>query len=189
MVFRELSTANQAYREGIAYKLQAVGTDEPFYKNERMAEIGNSWENRVFGGKISWSGKPSDPLLVSKWPSFFTSDDEFPRRGRERRTARRYVVSLHFIRNMHRQAFWDRVKRDHTSVLYINKTIGVEYLNPLDDTGSVDSSQNDLPADDSGRVSRERNGQPVRIRQVRMQMKQRMNAEPVSLFRSLECQG
>lgn len=38
---------------------------EPFYGNERMAEIGNSWENQVLDGKIIWSEKNTSDLLAS----------------------------------------------------------------------------------------------------------------------------
>ena len=54
MIHREIDTARQARREGRDYKLQPVVSDEPFYRDERMAEIGNSWENHVFDGKVIW---------------------------------------------------------------------------------------------------------------------------------------
>ena len=138
-----------------------IGTDEPFYRNETMAEIGYCWENQVFGGNVFWSSKTSDPLFVSKWPSLFT-DSEFPKRGKEKRTARRYVVSLHFTRNMHRQGFWDNLVPGDSTALYIKKTIGIEYINPDEEALSIDSSQINWPRDESSsRVSRERDGQPI----------------------------
>ena len=126
-----------------------------------MAEIGYCWENQVFGGNVFWSSKTNDPLFVSKWPSFFT-DAEFPKRGKENRTARRYVVSLHFTRNMHRQDFWDNLVPGDSTALYIKKTIGIEYVNPDEEVLSIDSSQINWPRDESSsRVSRERDGQPI----------------------------
>ncbi|CAD6571123.1 MAG: hypothetical protein ASARMPRED_004207 [Alectoria sarmentosa] len=151
----------KASLEGREYQRRVIGTDEPFYRNETMAEIGYCWENQVFGGNVFWSSKTSDPLFVSKWPSLFT-DSEFPKRGKEKRTARRYVVSLHFTRNMHRQGFWDNLVPGDSTALYIKKTIGIEYINPDEEALSIDSSQINWPRDESSsRVSRERDGQPI----------------------------
>ena len=138
-------------------------SDEPFYRDERMAEIGNSWENHVFGGKVIWSERnTSEPLFVSKWPSFLTSDDDYPKRGKEKQTARKYFVSRHFVQNMHRQGFWDNVKPEHLKALHIKKTIAIELLNPDEEATSIDSSQINYPIEESSsRVSRERDGQSV----------------------------
>lgn len=151
--------------EGREYTLRAQHTDEPFYRNERMAEIGNCWEDQVFGGKVSWSGETSDPLFVSKWPSFLTSNDDnpvVPTRGKEKQTARKYFVPFHFIQNMHLQSFWDKVKPNHLTALYIKKTIGISYSNPDIEASSTDSSEVKWPLEDgSSRASREQDGQPV----------------------------
>ena len=126
-----------------------------------MAEIGNSWENQVFGGKIIWSGESaSDPLFVSKWPSFLTlSDgDPYPTRGREKTTARKYLVPFHYIMNLHRQEFWDSIRHDDVEALYIKKIVGIEYQNPDQSARSSDSSQDECPRDEgSSRVDREKN--------------------------------
>ena len=145
------------------YKVRAIGTEEPFYRSQTMAEIGSSWENQVFGGKIFWSGNIGDPLFVSKWPTFLDTDDYVPRRGTEYRTARKYVVPMHFIKNMYRQSFWDRVGSfgDATALL-IKKTIGIEYVNPDTEAVSVNSSETKWPKDqNTGRVSREKEDRPV----------------------------
>ncbi len=139
----------KASSEGRAYEPQTFGTQEPFYRNETMAELGCCWENQVFGGRITWSTKTSDPLFVSKWPSFFSSEHDYPTRGKEKITARQYVVSHHYIRNMHRQSFWDNVKPDHKNALYIKKTIGIEYQNPDAEAVSVDSSRVNWPTDEN----------------------------------------
>ena len=149
MSFGVRHAMNQASREGRAYQSQIFGTQEPFYRNETMAELGCCWENQVFGGKITWSTKTSDPLFVSKWPSFFSSEHDYPTRGNEKSTARKYVVSHHYIRNMHRQSFWDNVKPDHKNALYIKKTIGIEYHNPDAEAVSVDSSRVNWPTDEN----------------------------------------
>ena len=159
MAKNEILTA----RQNDNYKMRAIGTEEPFYKSETMAEIGSSWENQVFGGKVFWSGNTNDPLFVSKWPTFLDTDDYVPRRGTEKRTARKYAVPMHFIKNMHRQSFWDRVgPSGDTTALLIKKTIGIEYVNPDTEAVSVNSSETKWPKDqNSGRVSREQEGRPV----------------------------
>ena len=127
-----------------------------------MAEVGNSWENQVFGGKIIWSGKANNLLFVNEWPSFFTSDDKYPERGTENSTSQKYIVSIHFLRNLYRQGFWDSVKSEHTNALHVKKAIGIEYKNPDPQAFSIDPSRILWPHDhNSSRVSRDRNGQPV----------------------------
>ena len=163
MIKAETDAADQARMEGREYPLRTLDVDEPFYRDEKQAEIGDCWENQVFGGKVSWSGDINDSLHVSRWPSFLTRGKGNPARGKEEHTARQYVVNMHFIRNMHLQSFWDGVKPHHQKALYIKKRIGIEYLNPdTEDAVSTNSSETRWPRDaDSGRVSREQNGQPV----------------------------
>ena len=87
MSLRSLDAVKQARSEGRAYQDPTIGTDEPFYRNETMAELGDSWESQVFGGKISWSSQStSGPLFVCKWPSFLPSEDGYPKRGKEKST-------------------------------------------------------------------------------------------------------
>ena len=139
--------------------------DEPFFRDEAMAEIGICWENQVFGGKIMWEGTVNDALFVSKWPSFLSGRDSCVRRRREeKRTARKYVVPFHFIKNMHRKGFWDDVIPGDVSALYIKKTIGIEYLkdDPNLETLPFNFSQiNWLSKDGSRRVDKESGGRPV----------------------------
>ena len=122
---REWNARNQAQMNGREYQIQPIELDEPFYKDETMAEIGYCWENQVFGGNVMWSRKASDPLFVSKWPNFFT-DGDHPTRAKQKHTARRYIVSSHFVKNLHRQAFWDNVRPGDETALYIKKTVGID---------------------------------------------------------------
>ena len=158
----DLNAFQEAESEGRLYRWGPIETDEPFYRDERMAEIGNSWENQVFGGKIHWSGLMNDPLFISKWPTFFTAHDDYPRRGKEKATNRRYIVSLHYVRNVHRQGFWDNVVLSDGTALYVKRTIGIEYANPDTEALSIDSSQINWPGEwGTGRVDRERDGRPL----------------------------
>ena len=157
----ELYASHQADMEGRPYRWGPIETDEPFYRDERMAEIGNSWENQVFGGKIHWSGKMNDPLFISKWPTFLR-DDDYPARGKEKVTNRKYVVSLHYVRNVRRQGFWDNVVPEDTTVLYIKRTIGIEYVNPDLDAPSIDSSHINWPTElGTSRVDKEKDNRPL----------------------------
>lgn len=158
----EHKAAIQAYDNGDDYQFGELRTDEPFYKDETMAEIGNSWENQVFGGKIIWSGKANDPLFVDEWPSFLTSDDNYPKRGSENGTSQKYIVFIHFLRNLYRQGSWENVQSKHANALHVKKAVGIEYQNLDPQAVSIDPSSTMWPRDqNSSRVSRERNGQPV----------------------------
>ena len=72
-------------------------------------------------------------------------------------------MPVRFIKNMHRQSFWDRVgPSTDTTALLIKKTIGIEYINPDAEAVSVNSSGTKWPKDhDTGRVSREKEDRPV----------------------------
>lgn len=122
------------------YQTPALGTDEPFYRKITMAEICSCCENQVLGGKIIGSGNTSDPLFVSKWPSFLTSDDYYPEGGQEKRTASHYVVSFHFIQNTHQQGFRDNVVSGDTTALYIVRLIGIEHSSSDTEALSINSS-------------------------------------------------
>ena len=79
-------------------------------------------------------------------PTFLDTDDYVPRRGTENRTARKYVVPIHFIKNMYRQNLWDRVGvSSDTTTLSIKKTIGIEYVTPDTEAVSVNIPRNILP--------------------------------------------
>lgn len=162
----ELHAKSQAIAEGREYQLHNLGTDEPFYRAETVAEIGNSWENQVFGGKITWAGQCGDPMFVSKWPSFqIRIGADCPRRGKEARSAREYVMPFHFVANLHRQSFWDQRIRDDVTALHVKRTIGIHFANQRTDEEEEDEellaneSEEEWPQDRrSTRVDRERRG-------------------------------
>lgn len=120
---------------------------------------------RSLAGRSAGPGKQVIPSSSAKWPSFLTSNDDnpvVPTRGKEKQTARKYFVPFHFIQNMHLQSFWDKVKPNHLTALYIKKTIGISYSNPDIEASSTDSSEVKWPLEDgSSRASREQDGQPV----------------------------
>ena len=107
---------------------ERVKSNEPFVENESVAELGYSWENAVLGGAVQWTNQVDHPVFFSKWPSFLTNGD-YPRRARFAPTTTQYVVSLHYLRNIHRQSFWDSIKASDDTALHIQKIVGIRVTN------------------------------------------------------------
>ncbi len=122
--YRDLATLENAERSK-----ERVGSNEPFVEYESVAELGYSWENAVLGGTIQWANQVDHPLFFSKWPSFVT-DGDYPRRAAYSRTATQYVVPLHYLRNIHRQDFWDNMKDGDTTALRIQVLVGILVTDP-----------------------------------------------------------
>lgn len=122
--YRDLATLENAERSK-----ERVGSNEPFVEDESVAELGYSWESAVLGGTVQWASQIEHPLFFSKWPSFLT-DGDYPHREPYSRTATQYVVPLHYLRNIHRQAFWDNMKVGDTTALHIQELVGILVTNP-----------------------------------------------------------
>ena len=122
--YRDLATLENTERSK-----ERVGSNEPFMENESVAELGYSWENAVLGGTVQWANQVDHPLFFSKWPSFLT-DGDYPRRAAYSTTATQYVVPLHYLRNIHRQEFWDNMKAGDTTALHIQGVVGILVTNP-----------------------------------------------------------
>ena len=129
--YRDLATLEKAERSK-----ERVGSNEPFVEYESVAELGYSWENAVFGGTVQWANQVDHPLFFSKWPSFLT-DGDYPRRAAYTRTATQYVVPLHYLRNIHRQEFWDSMKAGDTTALHIQGLVGILVTNPDADNDNL----------------------------------------------------
>ena len=122
--YRDLATLGNAERSK-----ERVGSNEPFVEDEAVAELGYSWENAVLGATVQWANQVDHPLFFSKWPSFVT-DGDYPRRAPYSRTTTQYVVPLHYLRNIHRQAFWDNMKAGDTTALHIQELVGILVTDP-----------------------------------------------------------
>ena len=129
--YRDLATLENTERSK-----ERVGSNEPFLENESVAELGYSWENAVLGGTVQWANQVDHPLFFSEWPSFLT-DGDYPRRAAYGRTTIQYVVPLHYLRNIHRQEFWDNMKGGDTTALHIQGVIGILVTNPDADAENV----------------------------------------------------
>lgn len=129
--YRDLATLENTERSK-----ERVGSNEPFVEKESVAELGYSWENAVLGGTVQWANQVDHPLFFSKWPSFLT-DGDYPRRAAYSRTATQNVVPLHYLRNIHRQEFWDNMKAGDTTALHIQGLVGILVTNPDADTENL----------------------------------------------------
>ncbi|MCJ1273516.1 hypothetical protein MMC21_001309 [Puttea exsequens] len=129
---QNLAKMERAPRE----KERVVGANEPFYGTDSVAELGYCWESAVLGGTVQWAHQVEHPLFFSKWPSFL-ADGDFPRRAGYRNTATQYVVPMHYLRNLHRQDFWEKITPGDTTALYIKKHFGIRVTNQ--DTAPFDA--------------------------------------------------
>ncbi len=121
---------------GVERRPQEPVSNEDLFEDENSAETGYSWEAFVFGGRVELDHlDPSNPLVFSKWPSFLGSS-VYLRRGGWKSSVTRYLVSVHYILNVNRQAFWDKVEPGDTTALYIQKMIGIRIPCPYPDIDS-----------------------------------------------------
>lgn len=124
----ESTFQNLAKMENSQRTKERVGFNEPFYGDDTVAELGYCWETAVLGGTVQWAHQVEHPLFFSKWPSFLT-DGDYPRRAGYKRTATQYVVPMHYLRNLHRQDFWENVHDGDTTALHIKKMFGIRVTN------------------------------------------------------------
>ncbi|KAK4695210.1 hypothetical protein P7C71_g2501, partial [Lecanoromycetidae sp. Uapishka_2] len=161
----ESTFQNLAKMENSQRTKERVGTNEPFYGDDTVAEHGYCWETAVLSGTVQWAHQVEHPLFFSKWPSFLT-DGDYPRRAGYRRTATQYIVPMHYLRNLHRQEFWDNVQHGDTTSLYIKKMFGIRVTNQnastFDSLGfSTATSEDDYTEmPDSFRIARDEEEDP-----------------------------
>lgn len=76
------------------------------------------------------------------------------------------MVPLHYLRNIHRDDFWDNIKADDATALHIQEIVGIFVTNPgaeSDASGFANGSgEGEGPSDgpDSFRVAGDRGGDP-----------------------------
>lgn len=153
---------------------------EPFYEDQRQAELGYAYENEVFGGVIQPYTlltqaqlhkrhvevpgsvpitSPEIPLYVCKWPST-ASDPSWPERRHSKKSETTYCISMHFIYNIQQQSFWERniSRTADTSILRISKTIGIREKakegTEIDPTWTASGSSEGQWSADSGDIVR-----------------------------------
>ncbi|KAK4693206.1 hypothetical protein P7C71_g4152, partial [Lecanoromycetidae sp. Uapishka_2] len=85
-------------------------SNEPYFGDETLAEIGYCWENQVFGGQIHMGIGSKYPLFVVKWPTF-DSDTSVPMRQGFKGTATRYIVPMYYLWNVRSTDFWEKLSK------------------------------------------------------------------------------
>ncbi|MCJ1451313.1 hypothetical protein MMC28_001649 [Mycoblastus sanguinarius] len=137
----------------------ALVPPEPYFEDDRAAELGDCWENAVFGGKISMADKGMI-LWICKWPSVYTEGyGHVPKRRAMKRSWTFYLVNSRWAQQIQRQNFWDEMPSTSTVWLHVPKTLGKrEYA---DDDAETDpdwhtqsSSEGRRPADEANVVRR-----------------------------------
>lgn len=160
----ESSNRSYAALRKIGRENDLARSNEPLHEDDTDAELGYVWEKHVFGGHIQFHGDVNTCLFFSKWPSYWAST-MYHRRGGWRRKMTRYVVPMHYILNLQRQEFWDRMADGDLQTLLIKKWIGLRVKCPHShlvdpDWNTDDSSEGEYPLERPSlpRVCREKNG-------------------------------
>ncbi len=138
----------------------SLETYEPFFQDQRLAELGHAWEQAVFGGRPAFLG-PTDarnPLIFAKWPTAFK--EAHPEVNLERRLPKRthtfYFIPMTFLAKIQQQGFWAGAGDQNT--LTIPKRLGrqISGEGPFDPTWfSQESSEGRHPGSNRGRVTRD----------------------------------
>ena len=123
-VLVELSNRNYAVKRKIRREDTDAASNEPLFEDNSDAELGHFWENIVFGGNIHYDNNVDNCLFFSKWPSWWTSIEHNRRLG-YRKKMTKYIVPMHYISNVFRQDFWDKMKDDDLTALKIQKLVGM----------------------------------------------------------------
>ena len=126
-----------------------AASEEPLYEDDTDAEVGHLWEKYVFGGHIHSEEDVDTCLWFSKWPSYWASPVYIRRLG-WRRKMTKYVVPMHYILNLLRQKFWDKMEDGDLTALLIKKWIGIRMDCPYPqlvhpDWHTDDSSESEYP--------------------------------------------
>ncbi len=149
---------------------------EPFFYDQRRAEVGHAWESVVLGGRIFPFLNAYDSrfgMCVEKWPDL---DEKYMvvrpnkppipiSRKPPKKWTTMYAMPMPFVQSLFTQAFWDReVGVCGLKALRFEKRLGLRIRN-WDWTGDSDG----VPTDDSSRCRWPdedgivRPGQPVRL--------------------------
>ena len=156
---------------------------EPFFDDQRIAEIGYCWENEVFGGELMHQGDTSaqflGPLIVLKWPhhnvgkTLLTGATQgwVPRltRAGAKKSQTYYYVPAAYILDVTRREYWEGAGTAKIpKVVGARRRAGSELrLDP--DWFSDESSEGEWEADEEGNVYREEGRQRVRERKEEME--------------------
>ena len=136
-------------------------TIDMMFQDESVGEVGFSYDNFVFGGRVEWDPfKCNTASRVHKWPSFLTGG-VYLRSPRAKETATEYFMPKQYLQRIHQQDFWaTKVRPEHVTAWCIEKSIGIRYNYPGNDPDpdwtASNSSEGVWPLDRNrpGRVER-----------------------------------
>ncbi len=131
---------------------------EPYFQDQRIAELGLAWEQAVFGGRVTMLSNIENPLGLVKWPTAWkeSQPEQMLQRRLPKRTCTVYLVPMIFASNIQQPAFWAQAL-DWNS-LKIPKRHGLQLPGhaPFDPTWvKEESSEGRHPGDAQGKVHRE----------------------------------
>ena len=107
--------------------VKLVDSNEPFWEDQRLAELGAAWESEVFGGTIREDpAGPEGPLLVCKWPGL-ENRGKLPQTKGPKKMETRYFIDMHFIHDIQQRSFWNQSLAHDTTLLHIPKTLGKRF--------------------------------------------------------------
>ena len=102
-----------------------IESNEPFWEDQRLAELGAAWESEVFGGKIvEQELEPDTPWFVCKWPGI-RNKGGLPQTKGPKKSETWYFIDMHFIDSIQQRSFWDQSLAHDTTILHVPKTLGV----------------------------------------------------------------
>ncbi|KAI9816891.1 MAG: hypothetical protein M1827_001536 [Pycnora praestabilis] len=113
---------------------------EPFFENERIAEIGWSFENAVFGGMTDVFGDYQDcraGIFFVKWPTCSSLTGGLPVRRSPKGSSTAYVVDMDYLQMIQTKEFWE----SGTVQLTIPKKVGHRYW-AVDEVDSLWNEEN-----------------------------------------------
>lgn len=104
--------------------------NEPYFENDRLAELGCAWEQAVFGGRPQMvrGSDARHPLVFAKWSDAWRSEYA-PWSGRRppKKTHMFYWVGMRYVQNILSADWWDRLEKERVtdeSALRIPKRLG-----------------------------------------------------------------
>ncbi|KAJ9666926.1 hypothetical protein H2201_003060 [Coniosporium apollinis] len=106
---------------------------EPFFMDQRIAEVGAAWESVVFGGIVNPLREDVDArwgLGIEKWPKYWDDSTGLNRAPSRRTHNITYIVPTPYLHSLWTAAFWLSLPLSGLSALHPPKTLGVSEAIP-----------------------------------------------------------
>jgi pimeloyl-ACP methyl ester carboxylesterase len=132
-----------AWKASATRRLQDKMVPEPFYRNERLAEVGWAFSQAVFGGGLAQLGRnapqPSCPygLGMVRWPGGLKGERIL---AKERATAKRWgetyitkgVVHMRWCHKFFTRAFWEKGGAMYADDFAFDWTVAIRHADHVD---------------------------------------------------------